>query len=456
MALTFNEFYVPKGSAVADTNGGTMYTGNGQTYTNDGPCVTKPNGSSSGDGLTITNDNEDGWGPAAADDWICFDTSGTKDFAPIASVSGDVITVPAGWGVTTSASGKIVTVGGAWATIQHAADTITTAWAGNFNVPRVNIKYDAAAYAEDVDFDINSGSATVPLIFQGYLTSAGDGCNGGASKPLIEANGAAHTMNNGTVNDLVFIDFKAKYSGSNAQHCIYTNGRRWYFFRVDAELAGSGAGYAVNKIASIHVGCDIKVTGTNGLLVYLLTGVFYKCRFSGGQGATMNAYGGQGAYVDCLWAPNSDGDHLQPRTAHAFGCTFDGATDDNINPSTFGPNVFVNNNISNAGGYGINATAAILGLANTFGAAGEANTSGAETGRYFGIEHDQTADPKYTDSSAEDYTLGSDSPCKADAEPAVIPGSGKTTYADTGCYQREEPAGGGGGMLQANKRANKQ
>ena len=104
--MPHTEFYVTKGSSVSDTNGGGPNLG-----TNDGPIVTKTNCSSDGAGTTVTNDDADGWGTAAADDWICFDTAGTKDFARITNVAVDALTVtPA---VALSAGGKTVNVNGA-------------------------------------------------------------------------------------------------------------------------------------------------------------------------------------------------------------------------------------------------------------------------------------------------------------------------------------------------------
>ncbi len=166
--MAYTEFYVTKGSSVADTNGGGPSLG-----TNDGPVKTNTNCSSDVAGTTITDDDAGGWAGASDNDWICFDTAGSKDFARITNISGNDLTVtPA---VTGSASGKTVNVGGAWATVDHATDTVTTSFVnGSSDSPRINIKYESGvAYAEEVDLP-NSGTAAIPITIEGYETTAGD------------------------------------------------------------------------------------------------------------------------------------------------------------------------------------------------------------------------------------------------------------------------------------------
>jgi len=202
--MAFTEFYVTKGSAVSNLNGGGPSLG-----TNDAPVDVSTNCSSDGAGTAITDDDAGGWPNAAVGDFICFDAGGTPEYGSrITDITGEVLTVtPA---VTASQSGKTVNVGGAWATIDHAASTVTTAFVNAAgNSPRVNIKA-TSAYAENVVLD-NSGSNTVPLTFEGYTAAAGDGgqceVTGQAGADVIHAaagknyirllNIYAHTAENG-------------------------------------------------------------------------------------------------------------------------------------------------------------------------------------------------------------------------------------------------------------------
>ena len=460
MALTFEEFYVTKGSAVADTNGGSMYAGNSQVYTNDGPCTTRTNCSSDATGAFVTDDDAGGWGNAAAGDWICFDTGGTKEFSIIAAVTGDVLTLTGGWFVTGSASGKTVNVGGAWATIQHAADTITSSYGVTYNAPRINIKYDEAAYAEQVDIDTNGGTVIDPITFEGYETTAGDGCPNG-NKPLIESSTAGDTWELGALNYLAFINFKVKNSAAGG-HAIDGGVRArmaWLF--VDAEIAGSGTGYAMSNVKGNVIGSHIKVSSSGAASSVSTSGTtLYKCTFEGGKNALYNIFAGDDTkLIDCFFNGTTDGDWIRMASSVLIAsCTIDAGADTNINMNSGdGVSVVMNTIITNAvAEYGLDATSgAIWGIANTFGAAGEANNSGAHQGLYHALRDDQTADPKYTNQAGGDVTLASDSPCKADAEPDTMPGTALVTYQDAGAFQRQEDASGGG-LLQGNKRANMQ
>ncbi len=60
-----------------------------------------------------------------------------------------------------------------------------------------------------------------------------------------------------------------------------------------------------------------------------------------------------------------------------------------------------------------------------------------------------TSDPLFTDGGNDDYTLGSSSPAKAAGVDAgeII---NAVSYIDIGAHQRQEPAGGGGGMRLVN------
>jgi len=463
MGLAFYDYYVTKGSAKSDTNGGTMFTGNSQVYTNDGPCVEKANCSSDAVlGTIITNDDEDGWGTAASGDMLCFDTATLKEFAMISAVDGNTITVDGNWAVTPSQSGVNVKVGGAWEHIQGGVDRITTVWAGTSDGVRLNVHYaGGVAYDEQVDVDTNSGTVTKPIVIEGYETTAGDGCPNG-NKPLIESSTSGNTYELGTVNYTVHINLKVKNSADNGNAIDGNNRSRSMWLFCDGELAGSGTGAALYALTDSVFGCHAKVSSSGAATVALINGATWdKCTFEGGKGAVYNVDMADWSHLrNCIFTGTVDGDCIRMMSnCSVAGCTIHAADDCNIyGRSGYGLNLLANNIVTKANKeWGLNAAGgAIWGVGNCWGADGQANNSGATTGLYHALRDDQTADPKYTNEGGGDLTLASDSPCKAAAQPDTLPGTTLVTYQDTGALQREEPGGGGGGLLQGNKRANMQ
>ena len=175
-------FYVTQGSAASNTNGGSMNTGNGQTYTNDGPAETLTNVDAvdTGSGIyTLENQDSTGWGTTAVGDFICWDVDTNAEFVVVLSLNfggdADVIQVksdPSGGSITVG-TGKTVKVGGAWATIDHPCDIIVSStWTVNSNPITIWVKN--GSYSELATID-NAGTVLLPITLEGYNTTEGDG-----------------------------------------------------------------------------------------------------------------------------------------------------------------------------------------------------------------------------------------------------------------------------------------
>lgn len=146
------------------------------------------------------------------------------------------------------------------------------------------------------------------------------------------------------------------------------------------------------------------------------------------------------------------------------GNTIDGNTGDGIEVNSggskigFNNDIIVNNSLSNNGGYGLNfnsftaaditALMMMLYSNNTYN-----NTSGASNPSGI-LVNDPGLDPQYTNPAGEDWTIGINLkergyPDNNIGEAAEGDGSGSNTrsYVDIGAAQRQEPAGGAGGLL---------
>lgn len=441
--MAYTEFYVTKGASAADLNGGGPNLG-----ASDGPIVTKTNCSSNVGGTTITNDDVDGWGTAAQDDWLCFDAAGVQEYVQIASVAGDVITLATNPGtVTGSLSGKTVNVGGAWSTAQHAADTVTTSFLNDSvdDPPRVNI--GAGTYTENVQFDTNTGSLTVPIIIQGYDSAPGDIP---ATRPTITQAGAGDTVEvSNPVHYLTLADLIIEKTGT-AGRALDSDTRTISCYRCKMILGGSSGLQALYAPASntyfeeCELVCSSSAAGSEcGDAIY---GLFYGCVFRVTGSANSTITRPLGTFVNCVMVDGAGDCVKLYSNCKLLLCTVRNATGDGLSVDATRGNLRVSNCIiTSHGAYGIDAgNGSVLGSNNNLGGGAEANTSGASTGKYYDTGHaDNNADPLYV-SAPSDLRLQSGSPDKGTGVPTTMPGESYATSLDRGGVQRQEPAGGGG------------
>jgi hypothetical protein len=171
MAVTadFTNFYVG-GTGAAQYNGGSS---KGAPKYSPADCTVDAGST------TVITDNavSNQWAGCAADDWLCWDTGGSKEFRRIVSINAANATVSA---ACTPWANKAVNVGGAWSLISHAAARVSVSFVNAAGLPP-KAWLLAGTYAAEtgstgcVDFTVNNGTAALPLSFEGYTTAEGDG-----------------------------------------------------------------------------------------------------------------------------------------------------------------------------------------------------------------------------------------------------------------------------------------
>lgn len=129
-----------------------------------------------------------------------------------------------------------------------------------------------------------------------------------------------------------------------------------------------------------------------------------------------------------------------------YGCGDSGFENANATMAVMFNNIFMNNGDA-AGEYNLEGgsmfAALSLGNYNCFYDGG----AGDNLSNYTAGANDITTDPAFTDAANGDFSLGSSSPAKATGFPGAFIGGLSTGYMDMGAIQRQEPAGGGGGLL---------
>ena len=296
--MAFTEFYVTHGSAASDLNGGGVSLG-----ADDGPIITNSNCSmtefAAGATYDIENLDNTGWGSAAVEDFLVFDTDGYQDILRIDTLSqggdSDVIrctsiapTTPGGSGL----SGQPVRVGGAWATIQHAMDTIDNINYDFHNssgdLTRINIKNDA-----DYDQTVASTGLTATggsrIVFSGYSSTPGD-----SGRATINPSGTGD------------VPLTITISGDQR----YTNFHNLILRRNSGDTAVAIQEQADNTASRTYINCDFIQSGTNLSVI----------------GGGMR---GSHAFVDCYFDVSA-GSHASRRImdnvsgSQYLGCTFVG------------------------------------------------------------------------------------------------------------------------------------
>ncbi|HUT10577.1 MAG TPA: hypothetical protein VMY42_08775, partial [Thermoguttaceae bacterium] len=167
--MAFTEFYVTKHGSALDTNGGSGEAG----------AITVADVDAVHDGAgvhTLTDQGADGFAGTNVDDFICWDTAGSKEFARVTEVTSDDVIVVlnmVGAQAFTGLEEKAVSVGGAWAKVQAGVTAMTVSFVNAAgDTPWLNVA--AGTYAEDID-QINAGTQAIPLGYGGYTTNPRDG-----------------------------------------------------------------------------------------------------------------------------------------------------------------------------------------------------------------------------------------------------------------------------------------
>jgi len=268
--MAYTEFFVTHGAGASDANGGGPSLG--AIGGADGPVVQNTNCSTDGAGTTVTDDDSNGWAAASVDDWICFDTAGTKEATRITNIAGDALTVSPQ--ISASAAGKTVNAGGAFAAPQRPVTILAATYVNAASDPiRVNIKADSAftgAGVGEVEMN-NSGTLALPITFQGYTTNPGDG-----GMAEIDGDGLSnHTgtwdcnaKNNFVLRDLYVHGDQANIDGIYALACSYLVIHRCKVlatsYTADSITVDGALGFVVDDCWVTDAGRDGLVTGSYG------------------------------------------------------------------------------------------------------------------------------------------------------------------------------------------------
>jgi len=306
--MPYTEFYVTKGAWASN-----LYGGGPRLGENDGPVYFLPAGAggatvAEGSETQITDLSGANWAGCLIDDWVRWDYEGVKELRRITNITDDVATVHA---ACTVGAEKGISVGGAWETVDYAASTVSTAFVNAAgHPPRINVKYSATAYPEAVLVDY-AGSGAIPITYEGYETTAGDGCPNG-NVPIINSTGITCTavfFANVGKNYIHVSNFDLRTSTGGDSGLYFTGANFSRIFNVKAQATGAnGYGILISSTFAIAVNCQAVGAALDGF--YVNTSSMFNCRASGC--GRYGFYLHTGAYVV------------------AQGCIADGNGDDNI------------------------------------------------------------------------------------------------------------------------------
>ena len=458
--MAHTEFFVTKGSAVADVNGGGPNLG-----TNDGPVATYANVDATDNGLGDHNlDNNNGgagWGATQVGDWICYDTAAAKEYAIVVALSvgadPDVINVLTSDGASlTDLTAVNVNVGGAWAAIDHGTSTITTGFVNAAGDPPAQyVKYSATSYAECVTFD-NSFTYDVPFLVEGYETTAGDGCPNG-NYPDVDGTGQGG-------NGVFFASGKNYISIKNFYAHSTTAGMLGIYFatsyngvieNVKVSVGASAIGFYIFYAGFRLVNCWCAASGGHGFHFYQANGAF-GCRSDNAGGYGFYSQNVYNDFCHCIAnTPNDDGFYVTGLGMTMVGCaTYNSTTGSGVRlDDTAGgyQPAIVNCVFEGNNQYGIESDVLYAGYENWNGFYNNAQgnrlnvlTSGPD-------DVEQSAGSFFTNAAGGDFSLNDTAGRGALLRNAGFPGTlidgVNIGYADIGALRHEDPAGGGGGLL---------
>lgn len=422
--MAFNDFHVD--STASDNNSGTSEGSSDVSGTN-----------GSTDGTTtvdLSGDTPDLSGVVAGDAIrINGETGGinSTDIFEIASVNdgADTLVVIQTPGTASSLTWAI---GGAWATIDRSMKVNS---AGN----KIHVKA-TADYTELVTI-IQAGTATAPIVYEGYTTTKGDSgkstIDGGSTrancivgsggnsdifyvlKNLILENATADGLDV-TSNDQV----TCKNCEFNSNGSEGGRGRNGIVFERCSATGNTGSSFRA-LTGTIAIGCESKTSGTNGFS--FTSGITAHCMSFSDAGTSFSFTGNNTA------------------AAYVVDCTIDGDGKDtttgiNFSSATIFQTLAVNNIIYDCA-TGLSSGRDLGELASALNNLVNSNTTNYVNSQTFSGE--VTGAPLFT-SEGSDWSLQSGSPAKAAGIDAGIPSGDGASYMDIGAIQRQEPAGGGG------------
>jgi hypothetical protein len=456
--MAYSEYQVTQGGLASDENGG---FGIG---TSDGPFETQTNCSSSGDGLTITNDDATGWTSSSIGDRICFDTAGLKDFARITNIVGDDLTVtPA---VAFSLGTKTVNIGGAWATIAHTFATLqnTDFLNADGDGIRLNLKREGGTAYDEEDLQTNAFTAALPMVVEAYVSTPGDIDRLiDTDRALIEPSAPA-TARVSFVDDpsVIYRNIHFKIAGGGKNAVVFGGSGDNTVMENCKMHSADGHGLVGHFQASgvQIIRCDLSDNGLQGQQLRFgsdssfVGGIVANNGGSGMQGSTF------GLIDSCLIYGNGGAGIINHSSVNSIVISNNIIADNASDGIDIGSDAaivkmkFYNNIIADNGGYGINSSVGAgnhkFGFydyncmhGNSLGALNDANINDDP-------QHNITDEPwtettQATRTSTGDYTITA--AMKAAGFPGTLADTGivsNTGYVDLGALQHQDTGGGGG------------
>lgn len=431
--MPYTEFYITKGSAAANSNGGGPRLG-----TNDGPVYTTADSSVIAGALTTIVDNTgSNWSGVQVDDFVAFNPSGTTyELRRVTAVApgGDAakITVHAN---CTAAANRPTKVGGAWATVNQAATLVaSTSVNAAGQAPRVNVK--SGTYAETVTCQ-NSGTSSVMIRFEGYGLTPGDG----GTPPVIASGTSGMELNCNNKQYLHFKNISITHNNASGSAAYFTNS------------------YGIHE--------DLTVTNLNGTNVVWTNAsymTFRRCTFDQQTGsASYDLWYGGGMinFIGCIFKKtlnNARNVNSNGGTINFIGCAIYRGSEGIANGSGVGIVVgciihSCTTGVSGAAATCINTLA--VGCTTGFNQLRAIDCTtyncttpfGSGVAQRLGNSPAVSADP-CTDSANGNFTLnataGAGAACRSAGGPGLFLDGINSSYLDIG-LQHADPVGAGGG-----------
>ena len=334
--------------------------------------------------------------------------------------------------------------GNAFATITHAAGVVV---AGDV----VNVKA-SGSYYEAVTVTTTAGTDVLPITFQGYTTTPGDG-------GLVTVDAQNTRANCLVVNKTFNLFNNFTFTGATTRTVDFTAAITARFVNCQF-LKGSGTGLvgSGSSTFSSHtetlIGCLFSGFTTNALTAF--AGYCYGCEFVGCGPITFASFVGTGGVSRCLIRGGAGpGISLQSTDTNMiidsnviYGKTSGSGIQ--VTGTAFLNCRIANNILAGNAAYGIDAivSAGLYINANAYWS----NTSGSRNVIPAGANDvvisgtDPTNDPfvsKSTGNLALNATAGAGALLRGTGYPATYPAGLTANYSDYGASQHPDPAGGG-------------